>query len=153
MSKRTLPVRKPRKPSPRVRDAIALLTEGRAKNIAAAARAVGIERETLSRALSAHPDFVKEKAARSVAVSSARAAGRLGELINRSHSEKVGLDASKFALQVAGIAPADGGVNFNVSANVQAGYVIVLSGRPGAPVEPGEVISSADPPALPASSE
>ena len=128
-----------------------MLCEGKAKNIADAARKVGLARETLSKALSAHPDFVKEKAARSVAVSSARAAGRLGELINRSRSEKVGLEASKFALQVAGIAPSGTAVNVNVGVAV-AGYVLDLR-EPGDHDTKNLIIAGADASPLPAPAE
>jgi hypothetical protein len=133
MSEETLPAPKPRKPSRKVRDAVGLLCDGKARNIADAARKVGLTREALSRACSAYPEYIKEKAARAVAVSSARAAGRLGELINRSRSEKVGLDASKFALQVAGIAPDGNNINVSVGLNIRAGWIIDLSGRSGEP--------------------
>ena len=124
-----------RRPVPKkVRQAIELLCTGQVRTIKAAAERVGLARETLSRRLS-RPECIealKTRAAREVALSSPRAAARLRELID-STSQKVALDASKFALSVVGIKPAvDAQVNINVE--LKAGYVIDLSERPDPPV-------------------
>jgi hypothetical protein len=112
----------------RVREAISAITEGRAKTITAAARKVGLSREYLSRALG-EPHvaaYLRDKAARAVAMGAGRAAARLNQLLD-SKSEHVSLDAAKFSLGVAGIKPAPD-ANVNLSIDIKAGYVIDLSG-------------------------
>ncbi len=112
----------------RVREAVALICEGRAKTITAAAKKVGLSREYLSRALGEPhiAEHLRQRAARTVAISSGAAAARIAELINRPRSDHVALEASKFSLGVAGIKPAsDAQVLVNI--DVKAGFVIDLS--------------------------
>jgi hypothetical protein len=115
-----------RKPPPKVRAAIEALVTGQVKTIKAAAEKVGLTRERLSRAFSEPhiAEALRTRAAREVALSSGRAAARLNQLID-STSQKVALDATKFALGVAGIKHASDAVNVNVGVKV-AGYVIDL---------------------------
>jgi hypothetical protein len=121
-----------RKPPPRVRAAIEALVTGQSRTIKAAAQKAGVSREYLSRAFSLphNRHALTERVAREVALTSGRAAARLGQLLD-SGSKRVDLDATKFALGVAGIKPADD-ARVNVNIEVKAGYVIDLS-EPGAP--------------------
>lgn len=126
----------------RVREAISAITEGRAKTITAAARKVGLSREYLSRTFG-EPHvaaYLRDKAARAVAMGAGRASARLNQLLD-SKSEHVSLDAVKHTLGIAGIKPAaDANVNLNIE--VRAGYVIDL-GEPEA--RPMKVVSPAPP--------
>lgn len=124
------PERKERKPPPKVREAIHLLCYGQAKTVKSAAEKVGLTRERLSRALSEPhiAEYLRTRAARTVGLASGRAAARLNELID-STSQKVALDAAKFALGVAGIKPAADNVSVNIGLEIKAGYVIDLSER------------------------
>jgi ParB-like chromosome segregation protein Spo0J len=123
---------KRRRIPPRVREAVALICEGRARTIAAAAKKVGLSREYLSRALGEPhiAEHLRQKAARAVAISSGHAAARITELINKSRSDHVAFEASKFSLGVAGIRPQPE-AQLNVNVDIKAGFVIDLS-------EPGE---------------
>jgi hypothetical protein len=146
MTDATLALPERRKPIPkRVRAAIELLAKRRATITAAAAK-VGISREYLSRSLGEPhvADYLRRKAARTVAVGALRAATREIELID-ARSEHVSHDASKHVLACAGIKPA-AEANVNLNVEVRAGWVIDLSGRNEQP-RPGDIIvSSADPP-------
>jgi ParB-like chromosome segregation protein Spo0J len=126
------PPEKRRRIPPRVREAVALICEGRARTIAAAAKKVGLSREYLSRALGEPhiAEHLRQKAARAVAISSGHAAARITELINKSRSDHVAFEASKFSLGVAGIRPQPE-AQLNVNVDIKAGFVIDLS-------EPGE---------------
>ena len=123
---------------------------GRARTLTIAAKRAGISREYFSRSL-ALPHvaaFLRDKAARVVAMGAGRAAARLNQLLD-SKSEHVSLDAAKFSLGVAGIKPtADASVNLNVE--VRAGFVIDLSGRSAA--QPMKIVSP-QPAAVAASEE
>lgn len=113
----------------RVREAIDHYVTGRARTLTAAAKMASISREYFSRSLSLPhvASFLREKAARQVAMGAGRAAARLNQLLD-SKSEHVSLEATKFSLGVAGIKPAsDAQVNVNI--DVKAGFVIDLSGR------------------------
>ena len=78
--------------------------------------------------------------AREVALTSGQAAARLGQLLD-SGSKR--LDATKFALGVAGIKPVDD-ARLSVSIELRAGYVIDLSesGRPEQKIVGGQVIDA-----------
>jgi hypothetical protein len=132
---------------PKVREAITEIVEGRAKNITAAAKKVGLSRERLSRALSEPhiAEHLRQKAARAVAIGAGRASARLVRLLD-AKSEHVSLDAARHTLAIAGIKPAaDPNVNFNVE--IRAGYVIDLGER--GDERPMRIIGGADAPALP----
>jgi transposase-like protein len=138
---------------PRVREAIDAYVSGRARSITAAAKKAGLSREYLSRSLSQPhvAEFLRQKAARVVAMGAGRAAARLNELIN-SKSDHVSLDATRLSLGIAGIKPAsDAQVNVNI--DVKAGFVIDLSGR-SPPIErPIKIVSPQQPAAVAASEE
>jgi hypothetical protein len=118
-----------RKPPPRVRAAIEALVTGQVRTITAAAKKVGLTRERLSRAFSElhNAEALRTRAAREVALSSGRAAARLNQLID-STSQRVALEATKFSLGVAGIAPANS-PQVSINLDLKAGYVIDLSER------------------------
>ncbi len=122
-----LPEQRKRPIPKRVREAITLIVEGRARTIAAAARKVSMSREGLSRALS-HPAAVqhlKERAAKQVALGAGRAAARLIQLLD-AKSEHVAAEMTKHTLAIAGIKPASD-AQVNVNLEVRAGYVICLT--------------------------
>jgi hypothetical protein len=134
-----------------------LLLDGRAKNVADAARQVGCSREYLSRTLSERPDcvaYMQQRAARTVGVASAAAAARMASLIHAG-SEHVAFRASEHVLGVSGIKPAED-ARVSVNIELKAGYVIDLRGRPRmkrsfdaagrlveTPIEDGRVIDGA----------
>jgi hypothetical protein len=125
------PKERARRIPPKVRQAIDRLVSGQSKSLTAAAKAVGLSREYVSRSLSKPhvAEFLRQKAARAVAMGAGRAAARLNQLLD-SKSEHVSLDAAKLSLDIAGIKPAtDTNVNLNIE--VRAGYVIDLSERDG----------------------
>jgi hypothetical protein len=122
-----LPARK--RPIPKaIRIAVEALTSG-AKTVTDAAEKAGISREYLSRELSKPhiAEYLRQKAARVVAIAAGRASARLVELID-SDSQHTSFDATKHTLAIAAIKPA---AEPNVSLNfeVKAGWVIDLSGR------------------------
>jgi hypothetical protein len=130
----------------KIRLAVDALASGQARTVKEAAENFGgISREYLSRSLS-KPEcaqYLKDKAARAVAMGAARAAAKLNELVD-STSQKVALEAAKYSLDVAGIKPAaDPQVNVNIE--LKAGYVIDLSepGEPAAKIVNGAVIEAA----------
>jgi hypothetical protein len=134
---------KMRKPPQKVRAAIEALVTGQCRTITAAAKKVGLSRERLSRAFSEphNAEALRTRAAREVAMSSGRAAARLSQLID-STSQKVALDATKFALGVAGIKPASDPVSVNVGVAV-AGWIISLEERDDPPkVVQGPVVDA-----------
>jgi hypothetical protein len=122
---------KRRLPSPKIRQAIALLVEGDCKTITAAAAKVGLARETFSRALHQRhvSAFMLEKIQRHLAVGGARGAARMVKLVDAAKSERTLFESSKFLLGVAGIRPASD-ANVSVNIDVKAGFVIDLS-EPG----------------------
>jgi hypothetical protein len=133
-----------------VREAIDYYVSGRARTVTAAAKKAGLSREYVARSLSLPhvAAYLRDKAARVVAMGAGRAAARLNQLLD-SKSEHVSLEASKFSLGVAGIKPTPD-AQLNVNVDVKAGFVIDLSGSGDA--RPMKIISSTDPaPALPAS--
>jgi hypothetical protein len=114
-----------------IRIAVDALTSGEAKTITIAAEKAGIDRSYLSRELSkSHiAEYLRQKAARVVAIAAGRASGRLVELLDAS-SEHVSFDATKHTLGIAGIKPvADPNVNLNFEFKA-AGYVIDLRDDP-----------------------
>jgi hypothetical protein len=126
-----LPAPSPRRRpiSKKVRDACEAIVEGNAKTIAAAARRVGISREHLSKQLHRPhvAEYLRQRAAKSIALGVGRASARLMKLVDAS-SEHVAFDASKHVLGIAGIKPAtEGGVSINLGLSIRAGYVIDLS--------------------------
>jgi hypothetical protein len=116
---------KRRLPSPKIRQAIALLVEGDCKTITAAAAKVGLARETFSRALHQRhvSAFMLEKIQRHLAVGGARGAARMVKLVDAAKSERTLFESSKFLLGVAGIRPASD-ANVSVNIDVKAGFVI-----------------------------
>lgn len=110
----------------KVRTACDAIVSGHAKTVTDAAAHAGISREYLSRQLSKPhvAEYLRQKAARTVAIASGRASARIGELIDAS-SEHVSFDASRHVLAIAGIKPA---ADPNVSLNIElkAGWVIDL---------------------------
>ncbi|MGH6672356.1 MAG: hypothetical protein ACRECV_10345 [Xanthobacteraceae bacterium] len=111
----------------KVREAIDHYVSGRAKNITAAAKKVGMSREGLSRALS-RPDvteFLKQKAARQVALGAGRASARMIQLMD-AKSEHVSADMARHVAAIAGIRPASD-AQLNVNVDVRAGFVIRLT--------------------------
>jgi hypothetical protein len=123
-----LPARK--RPIPKaIRIAVEALTSGDAKTVTDAAEKAGITREYLSRRLSEPhiAEYLRQKAARVVAIAAGRASGRLVELLD-SPSDHVSFDATKHTLAIAAIKPA---AEPNISLNIEmrAGYVIDLSDR------------------------
>jgi hypothetical protein len=123
--------REKKRPVPKkVRAACDALVSGDAKTITAAAEQAGLSREYLSRQFSkSHVvDFLRSKAARTVAIAAGRASARMTELID-ADSENVSFDASKHVLALAGIKPVgESPINLNFDAP-KAGYVIILTGR------------------------
>jgi hypothetical protein len=121
-----------KRPIPKaIRIAVDALTSGTAKTVTEAAEKAGISREYLSRRLSEPhiAEYLRQKAARVVAIAAGRASGRLVELLD-ADSEHVSFDATKHTLGIAGIKPvADPNVNLNFEFNA-AGYVIDLRDDP-----------------------
>lgn len=119
--------------SRKVRQALDLLAAGKAATQKAAAEAVGIVPETLSRALqkSAAQVFMTQRARQTIAIASMRASERVVELIDAS-SEHVSLDAAKHVLAIGNIRPPDA-AQANVNVNVSVGYVIDLTPAQHAP--------------------
>ena len=102
---------------------------GNCRTWAAAAKRVGVARETLSRYLQRPEcrEALTERAARAVAMSAGRASARLNQLLDSS-SQRVALDATRLSLQAAGIVGSGQNVSVNVGVQV-AGYVIDLRER------------------------
>jgi hypothetical protein len=113
--------------SKKITAAIAKLVSGECKEIAEAAEAVGVARETLSRALSKPhvAEFMRTKVLRTLAMAAARAGAVKGEFLD-SDNEMVRDRASTFVLGLAGIQPASS-PTVSVNLNIRAGYVIDLS--------------------------
>jgi sugar phosphate isomerase/epimerase len=114
----------------RIRAAVEAITSGDAKTITDAAEKAGITRQHLSRELSKPhiAEYLRQKAARVVAIAAGRASARLVDLID-ADSEHVSFDATKHTLAIAAIKRAlDPSINFNIDVP-HAGYVIDLSGR------------------------
>jgi hypothetical protein len=123
-----------------VRAAIEALVTGQVRTITAAAAKAGLTRERLSRAFS-EPHIrhaLRERVDREVALTSGRAAARLGQLID-SGSERVAFEATRFSLGVAGIKPSED-ARVNVNVELKAGYIIDISERdePAAKIVGGE---------------
>src|SRR5712671_4284493 len=113
--------------------AIDKMVSGECRKIAEAAEAVGLARESLSRALSRPhvAELMRTKVLRSLAMAAARAGAVKGELLDSSN-ELVRDRASTFVLGLAGIQPAaTPGVAINVE--IKAGYVIDLTDDPRQP--------------------
>jgi hypothetical protein len=120
------PMRIPKK----VVAAIDKMVSGDCKTITAAALAVGMARESLSRAFSRPhiAEFMRQKVMRTLAIAATRAGATKVQLLD-SDSELVRDRASTFVLGLAGIQPAtQPSVNLNIE--VRAGYVIDLTDDP-----------------------
>jgi hypothetical protein len=119
-----------RRISKRITAAIDKLVSGDCKKIAEAAEAVGVARETLSRALSKPhvAELMRTKVLRTLAMAAARAGAVKGELLD-SDNEMVRDRASSFVLGLAGIAPA-ATPTISLSVDIRAGYVIDISDEP-----------------------
>lgn len=118
--------------SKKILAAIDKLVSGDCKKITEAAEAVGMPRETLSRALSKPhvAEHMRTKVLRALAMAAARAGAVKGELLD-SDNEMVRDRASSFVLGLAGIQPA-AEPTVSVNLNLRAGYVVDLS-EPEAP--------------------
>jgi hypothetical protein len=116
-----------RRISKKITAAIDKLVSGDNKTIAEAAQAVGVARETLSRALSKPhvAEHMRTKVLKALAMAAARAGAVKGELLD-SDNEMVRDRASSFVLGLAGIQPATN-PTVSVNLNIRAGYVIDLS--------------------------
>ena len=133
------PLEKKRPIPKKVRQAYDAIVLGDEKTITAAAAKVGLSREYLSRSLGKPHvvEFLRTKAARTVALAAGRASARVTELIDAA-SEHVSFDASRHVLAVAGIKPAaEPNVNFNLE--IRAGWAVDLSAPPGTMPEVKEV--------------
>src|SRR5258705_1236513 len=110
--------------------AIDKMVSGECRKIAEAAEAVGLARESLSRALSRPhvAELMRTKVLRTLAMAAARAGAVKGELLD-SDNEMVRDRASSFVLGLAGIAPAANST-ISLNLNIRAGYVIDLSDDP-----------------------
>ena len=122
---------RPKSVSPRVRVAIESLAVGETKTISAAARAAGISREALSKALQkAHVDEYRIKRIRAARrVGALRASAKMSELVD-SKNGIVSLRACEYELGVGAglVKPAEhrNAVSVNIAADVRAGFVIKL---------------------------
>lgn len=119
-----------RRISKRIISAIDNMVSGECKTIADAATAVGMARESLSRALSRPhvAELLRTKVLRSLAMAAARAGATKIDLLD-SDNAIVRDRASSFVLGLAGIQPANTPtVALNIE--VKAGYVIDLSDDP-----------------------
>jgi hypothetical protein len=116
--------------SKKVIAAIDKMVSGECKKIADAAQAVGLARESLSRALSKPhvAELMRQKVVRSLAIAATRAGATKVELLD-SASELVRDRASSFVLGLAGIRP-ETSPTVNLNIKVKAGYVIDLSDEP-----------------------
>jgi hypothetical protein len=117
----------PKRVSKKVAAAIDKMVSGECKKITDAAQAVGMARESLSRALSKPHvvDLMRQKVIRALALASARAGSTKVDLLD-SDNEMVRDRASTLVLGLAGIQPASSPtVSLNVE--IRAGYVIDLS--------------------------
>jgi len=121
-----------RRISKKIIAAIDKMVSGECKKIIEAAEAVGLARESLSRALSRPhvAELMRTKVLRTLAMAAARAGAVKGELLD-SDNEMVRDRASTFVLGLAGIAPA-ANPTLSVNLNIRAGYVIDLSDDPPA---------------------
>jgi hypothetical protein len=119
-----------RRISKKVIAAIDKMVSGECKKISEAAEAVGLARESLSRALSKPhvAELMRTKVLRSLAMASARAGAVKVDLLD-SPSELVRDRASSFVLGLAGIQPA-ASPTISLNLDIRAGYVIDLSDDP-----------------------
>jgi hypothetical protein len=124
-------VARPRKRvSKKITAAIDKMVSGECRKITEAAEAVGMARESLSRALSKPhvAELMRTKVLRALAMAAARAGAVKEELLD-SDNELVRDRASSFVLGLAGIAPA-ATPSISLSVDIRAGYVIDLSDDP-----------------------
>ena len=119
-----------RRISKKVIAAIDKMVSGECKQINEAAKAVGLARESLSRALSKPhvAELMRTKVLRMLAMAAARAGATKVDLLD-SDNAMARDRASTFVLGLAGIAPATT-PSVNVNINLKAGYVIDLSDDP-----------------------
>lgn len=134
------------RPIPRkVRDAIEAMQSGKAKNLAQAAKCVGVSRQYLSQTLSKRPDVVvwaTNRMARILGIGASVAGAQMLELTHSS-SSRVSFEASRHVLALAGIAPANQ-PQVSVNVSVRAGWVIDLSEnhQPEQKIVGGQVIDA-----------
>jgi tyrosine-protein phosphatase YwqE len=116
--------------SKRLAQAIDLLAKGRAITQKAAAEAVGMNAEHLSRSLKKEHVrvFLAQRMRSTIALGALRASERVIELVD-ADSEHVSLDAARHVLAIEGIKPAETS-QVSVNVNVSPGYVIDLSNGP-----------------------
>jgi len=110
----------------RVRAAIEKLVNGEVKTVTAAAEAVGLSREYLSRSLSMPhiAEYLRNKVQRRLAMAAARAGATKIDLLD-CDSLHVRNAASDFILGLAGIKPAEKS-SVEVNVNIKAGYILDL---------------------------
>ena len=123
-----------RRISKKVIAAIDKMVSGECKKINEAAEAVGLARESLSRALSKPhvAELMRTKVLRMLAMAAARAGATKVDLLD-SDNAMARDRASTFVLGLAGIQPASSPtVNLNIE--MKAGYVIDLSDDPPPPM-------------------
>ncbi len=115
---------KPRKVSRRVAEAVRLILSGEVTTIKASAIRVGLHPNYLSGYLAGPVgrEYLARERAKTITEGSLRGARRVVELID-ANSEHVSLDASRLALAIEGVKPADD-ARVSVSVDVRAGYVI-----------------------------
>ena len=142
--------------SRRVKRAIRMMIDGKAKTITAAAELADLSREALSRALS-RPNVVKylhEKTLRSLGIAAARAGAVKIELLE-SRNARVRSEVATYLLAIAGIKPA-ADPQVSISIEAKAGWVVDLRDEPktGDPPAPAPKIIEHEPAtAAPRSSE
>lgn len=119
-----------RLPSPRVRQAIALLLSGEVKTQKAAAVRVGVRAEVLSRSLATmHGQaFLARETRRAINHAQAPAAATLVKLLN-AKAERVQAEVAAKLLAIAGI-KSDDTTRVAVGVDVRVGYVVNLSDKP-----------------------
>lgn len=130
----SIPAKAPRI-SKRVSEAVRLLVTGECTTQRAAAERVGLTASHLCEVLK-KPNvqvFVARECRQTIARGSMRATARLLELVDAS-SEHVSLDATKHALALNGIKPAND-PQVSVSIELKAGYVIDLTDKQGPMVD------------------
>ena len=124
------PASKPRPVPLKVRRAIQMMVQGNCRTWAAAAKRVGCAPETMSRYFK-RPECrqaLRDSIERSILMSGGRASARLTQLLD-SPSQRTSLDATRLALQAAGVIGSGQNLSVNVGVELRAGYVIDLRER------------------------
>jgi len=123
---------RPKLPSKKMRRVIALLATKKFRDISDAAKRVGLSRETCYRAFrQPHvANYMRAQVAGRLTAGTQRASARLLELVD-AKSEHVSGDCARHVLAIDGFKPPEAGNSVNVTANLTAGYTIILDrGRP-----------------------